>query len=58
MRGRYTVYCEYTDPAGNVIFSETYPVTIAGGEEFGQLLIEGVELPAAADPVIIRFQRG
>ena len=38
------------DPGGNSVFTKSYPVTILGGEEFGQLLVEGVVMPPVSKP--------
>jgi len=45
IRGKHTLKLDLTDPHGNTVFSQTYPVTIKGGEDYGQLLVEEVILP-------------
>lgn len=45
LKGPYTLELEMKDPGGATVFSRIYPVNILGGEEFGQLLVEGVALP-------------
>jgi len=45
LRGAHTLELEFVGPGGDISFAQNYPVSILGGEEFGQLLIEGVELP-------------
>ena len=46
LKGKHTLTVDMSDPVGNQVFSKTFPVSILGGEEFGQLLVEGVEFPA------------
>ncbi|MFC1607009.1 glycoside hydrolase family 2 protein [Candidatus Latescibacterota bacterium] len=48
LKGKRTLNLELTGPDGNTVFTNTYQVTIKGGEEFGQLLVEGVTLPPTA----------
>jgi len=50
LKGRQKLELELTCPDGETIFSQTYPVNIIGGEEFGQLLVEGVQLPPVEKP--------
>ena len=45
LNGRYTLELKLKNPFGNPVFSKTFPVIIKGGEEYGQLLVEGVNLP-------------
>ncbi|HUT63021.1 MAG TPA: glycoside hydrolase family 2 TIM barrel-domain containing protein [Anaerolineae bacterium] len=45
LSGKHTLELDLTDPEGHKIFAETYPVTITGGEEYGQLLVEEVIMP-------------
>ncbi|MFC1539225.1 glycoside hydrolase family 2 protein [Candidatus Latescibacterota bacterium] len=50
MNGRHRLTLELISPDGEKIFSQTYPVNIIGGEEYGQLLVEGVQLPSLKMP--------
>jgi hypothetical protein len=50
LRGEHVLVLKYTDPAGKSVFEKSYNVTVSGGEEFGELLVEGVALPAAQAP--------
>jgi beta-galactosidase len=45
LHGKYTLALTLTGP-GAPAFHREFPVTVAGGETFGQLLTEGVQLPA------------
>ncbi|MFC1539302.1 glycoside hydrolase family 2 protein [Candidatus Latescibacterota bacterium] len=45
LRGRQTLELEFYDPDGEKVFSKLYRLSISGGEEYGQLLLEGVQLP-------------
>lgn len=45
LKGRHTLNVTLDDPEGNIIFTQSYPVNITGGEEFGQQLVENVKLP-------------
>lgn len=45
LRGSFTLAIDYTGPDGEVHFTDTFDVDITGGEEFGELLVEGVRLP-------------
>lgn len=45
LHGQYTLSVTLTGP-GAPAFHRQIPVTVAGGETFGQLLTEGVQLPA------------
>lgn len=46
VRGEHTLQMEVKDPKGSVILSREATVEIEGGEEFGQLIFEGLKLPA------------
>ncbi len=46
LSGKNTLEIALEDPDGSTIFTEEFEVDILGGEEFGQLLVEGVKLPA------------
>lgn len=48
LKGKCSLEVALADPDGDTVFTNTYPVTVLGGEEYGQLLVEGVTLPAAA----------
>lgn len=50
LRGEHVLVLKYTDPTGKSIFEKSYDVKVSGGEEFGELLVEGVELPATQSP--------
>ncbi|MHB9028609.1 MAG: glycoside hydrolase family 2 protein [Candidatus Latescibacterota bacterium] len=45
VKGKHTLEVKYTAPDGAVVFNRSFPVTILGGEEYGQLLVERVVLP-------------
>ena len=47
LNGKAVLEVTYTDPSHKTIFTKSFDVNILGGEEFGQLLVEGVTLPAA-----------
>ncbi|MFC1538359.1 glycoside hydrolase family 2 protein [Candidatus Latescibacterota bacterium] len=49
LKGRHTLEVEFIDPGGQVVFSKEFTVSIKGGEEFGQLLVEEVVLPPVQD---------
>ncbi len=49
LHGKNTLEISFDDPAGKTIFTDKYTVDIKGGEEFGQLLVEGVKLPVLRD---------
>lgn len=46
LKGKQTLTVSFNDAKGNSLFSQTFPVNISGGENFGQLLVENVKLPA------------
>ncbi|MBN1294904.1 MAG: hypothetical protein JXB48_23915 [Candidatus Latescibacteria bacterium] len=46
LKGKHTLTIEMADPDRNQVFSKSLPVNISGGEEFGQLLLEGVQFPS------------
>lgn len=48
LKGRHTLEIELCGPDGSVEFSDSRTVAIAGGEEYGQLLAEGIALPPVA----------
>lgn len=45
LRGRHTLALTLTDPDGSIVFRENRDVRVLGGEDFGQLLAEGIALP-------------
>jgi len=45
LKGKHTLNLNLTGPHGTSVFDKNYTITIKGGEEFGQLLVEGVTLP-------------
>jgi beta-galactosidase len=48
LHGRQTLEVAFHDPDGEIVFSKLYRVSVSGGEEYGQLLAEDVELPELA----------
>jgi beta-galactosidase len=46
VKGMHTLSIEFEAPDGSVILTKETEVNVAGGEEFGQLLFEGLELPS------------
>ena len=46
IKGEHTLAIELEDPKNNIVFTWDTKVNIKGGEEFGQLLYEGVKLPS------------
>ncbi len=50
LKGKHTLKVELLDPNSSICFSQSYPVTIRGGEDFGQLLVEEVTLPPVKQP--------
>ncbi len=46
LEGRHTLTLDLVAPDGTSVFAEEYKVTVKGGEEYGQLLVEEVVLPA------------
>jgi beta-galactosidase len=49
LNGKNTLEVAFKDPAGKIVFTKEFPVSIKGGEEFGQLLVEEVVLPEVTD---------
>lgn len=47
VKGPHTLAVEMVDPGGKAVYSNSYPVTVLGGEEYGQPLALGIELPPA-----------
>ncbi|MDP2984444.1 MAG: glycoside hydrolase family 2 TIM barrel-domain containing protein [Candidatus Latescibacter sp.] len=50
LKGKHTLEAKLYDPEGVVIFAKNYEVNIIGGARFGQLLVEGVQLPVFSKP--------
>ena len=50
LRGNNTLEITLDNPDDETIFTEEFKVNIKGGEEFGQLLVEGIQLPAVRNP--------
>jgi beta-galactosidase len=50
LKGPYTLETKLYDPDGTVVFSKNVDVNITGGVQFGQLLAEGIQLPALTKP--------
>jgi len=50
LHGKNTLEISLDDPEGRTIFTKKFTIDIKGGEEFGQLLVEGIQLPAVRDP--------
>ncbi len=46
VHGLHTLSVKLMGPDGKTVFSKEADVKVAGGEEFGQLLLEGLELPS------------
>ena len=45
LKGSRTLELSMTAPCGTTVFEKSYKVSIKGGEEFGQLLVEDIALP-------------
>ena len=50
LKGDCILFVELSDQSGNVFLTKEAKVKVNGGEEFGQLLLEGLELPAIDHP--------
>jgi hypothetical protein len=50
LKGNYILETSLTGPDGSKVFTKSFNVTVKGGEEYGQLLVEGVILPALEKP--------
>ncbi len=50
IRGGHTLAVRLEDPAGGVAFERSCDVRVTGGETYGELLVEGVTLPAPDSP--------
>ncbi len=49
LSGRHTLSLTLNSPSGAAVFTDSRPVKVKGGEEFGQLLAENVELPTLTE---------
>ncbi len=49
LKSRQTLCLDFISPSGETVFSERHKVSIFGGEEYGQLLLEGVRLPVVTE---------
>lgn len=50
LKGKHTLEVKLKDPDEKTIYSNSYTVSIKGGEDFGQLLVEEVVLPPVKKP--------
>ncbi len=50
LNGKHTLKAALKNPDGETVFTDEFKVNILGGEEFGQLLVEEVSLPAVNSP--------
>ncbi|MCE5248646.1 hypothetical protein LLG96_00350 [bacterium] len=50
LKGNHTLEVDLVDPDGQSVFKNSYAVKIKGGDDYGQLLVEGVQLPALKKP--------
>ena len=48
LTGAHNLFIKVKDPLGKEIFSKEVPAIITGGDVFGQLIAEGIELPVSA----------
>ncbi len=56
LSGAHRLEIECHDPAGRLLRNETRDVTLLGGDRFGQLLVEGLELPFGGRPGFTRIR--
>ncbi|MHB9031127.1 MAG: glycoside hydrolase family 2 TIM barrel-domain containing protein, partial [Candidatus Latescibacterota bacterium] len=56
VKGKHTLAVELIDSRGGSLFSGEYPVQVGGGETFGQLLVENVQLPPLHEAGYFRFK--
>ncbi len=49
LKGAYTLKISALTPAGREAFTKEFPVQVAGGETYGQLLTEAVSIPTTTD---------
>ena len=45
LKGKHNLTVRLERGNGDANFDQTYPVTVEGGEEYGQLLVKGVDIP-------------
>ena len=50
IKGKHILEIAYERPDGSVVFTQTFIVNITGGEEYGQLLVEGLILQTVEKP--------
>jgi hypothetical protein len=50
VRGSHTLSIATTDGSGHKVFEQSLAVTLSGGETFGQLLAEAVQIPTSGAP--------
>ena len=50
VRGAHTLHLMLDGPGGKTIMTAEHRVRVLGGEEFGQLLVEGIDLPPLDEP--------
>ncbi|MBT4483734.1 MAG: hypothetical protein HOC71_08665, partial [Candidatus Latescibacteria bacterium] len=64
IKGKHTLEIELINPDDTSVFSKNFTVSVAGGEEFGELLVEGIKLPVVSTPgyyklkAILRSRKG
>jgi beta-galactosidase len=56
LKGPHTLKITALDSAGKRIFAQEIPVTLTGGETYGQMLAEGIKIPAAAKSGMQRIE--
>lgn len=56
LKGKHTLEITLKAPCGKTIFTDAKTVTVIGGEEFGQLLVEAVTLPVMTAPGKYRLE--
>jgi hypothetical protein len=56
LKGPHTLVLTLENPTGSSVFTQSHPVTVLGGEEYGQLLVEGVSLPPVEQPGYYRLR--
>jgi PA14 domain/Glycosyl hydrolases family 2 len=56
LTGPHTLRVIAKTSAGKQVFAADLPVTLSGGETYGQLLAEAVRVPVASDPGMLRLE--
>ena len=56
LHGAYTLKISARNPAGHEVFTRDVPVTLAGGDIFGELLVENVAVPVAGAVGMFRIE--